>query len=67
MTAVLKYSTNFGTSWSSLINLSSTLNAGSHSQGVNVQTGPNGEAYVAFAVYDNFPSGEDAIAIFKIN
>jgi len=63
--AVIKYSTNFGQTWSSAVNLSSTLNPGSHAQGVNVQTGPNGEVYVAFAIYDNWPSGEDAIGFAK--
>mgnify|MGYP000026492615 FL=1 len=63
--AVLKYSTNFGQTWSSSVNLSSTLSPGSHAQGVNVQTGPNGEVYVAFAIYDNWPTGEDAIGFAK--
>ena len=62
---VLKYSTDNGTTWSTPKNLSSTLNAGSHNQGVNIQTGPNGEVYAAWAVYDNFPSGEDAIGFAK--
>jgi len=63
--AVIRYSTNFGETWSSSINLSSTLSPGSHAQGVNVQTGPNGEVYVAFAIYDNWPGGEDAIGFAK--
>lgn len=63
--AVIRYSTNFGETWSSSINLSSSLSPGSHAQGVNVQTGPNGEVYVAFAIYDNWPSGEDAIGFAK--
>ena len=63
--AVVKYSTNFGQTWSAAVNLSSSLNPGSHAQGVNVQTGPNGEVYVAFAIYDNWPSGEDAIGFAK--
>jgi hypothetical protein len=63
--AVIRYSTNLGETWSSSINLSSTLSPGSHAQGVNVQTGPNGEVYVAFAIYDNWPSGEDAIGFAK--
>ena len=62
---ILRYSTNFGQTWSSSINLSSTLNAGSHNQGVNIQTGPNGEVYASWAVYDNWPGGEDAIAFAK--
>ncbi|RPI64789.1 MAG: exo-alpha-sialidase, partial [Ignavibacteriales bacterium] len=62
---VLKSSTDFGATWGTLINLSSSLTPGSHGQGCNVQTGPNGEVYVVFAVYDNFPSGEDAIGFAK--
>ncbi|GIV45869.1 MAG: hypothetical protein KatS3mg036_0687 [Ignavibacterium sp.] len=63
--AVIKYSTNFGQNWSAAVNLSSSLNPGSHAQGVNVQTGPNGEVYVAFAIYDSWPGGEDAIGFAK--
>ncbi len=63
--ALIKYSTNFGASWSAVINLSSTLSPGSHAQGVNVQTGPNGEVYVTFAIYDAWPGGEDAIGFAK--
>ncbi|HLG32467.1 MAG TPA: sialidase family protein, partial [Ignavibacteriaceae bacterium] len=63
--AVVRYSTNFGVNWSSSINLSNTLSPGSHAQGVNVQTGPGGEVYVTFAIYDNWPTGEDAIGFAK--
>ena len=65
---VIKYSTNFGQTWSTGVNISSSLNAGSHNQGVNIQTGPNGEVYAAWAVYDNWASGvygEDAIGFAK--
>jgi hypothetical protein len=62
---VVKYSTNFGTSWSALTDLSSSLAPGSHAQGCNVQTGPNGEVYVTFAIYDGWPGGEDAIGFAK--
>lgn len=63
--AVLKFSTDNGTTWSAVKNLGSSLNPGSHDQGVNVQTGPNGEAYVTWDIYDNWPSGEDAIGFSK--
>lgn len=63
--AVLRYSTNFGVTWSASINLSGTLSPGSHAQGVNVQTGPNGEVYVTYAIYDAWPGGEDAIGFSK--
>ena len=51
--------------WSALVNLSGSLNPGSHAQGCNVQTGPNGEVYVTFAIYDGWPGGEDAIGFAK--
>ena len=63
--AVIRNSTNFGVNWTSSINLSNTLSPGSHAQGVNVQTAANGDVYVTFAIYDNFPSGEDAIGFAK--
>ncbi len=64
----LVYSSNNGTSWSAPKNISGNLNAGSHCQGVNLATGPNGEVYATFAVYDNWAAGqygEDAIGFAK--
>ena len=54
-----------GETWSTPINVSNNLNAGSHCQGVNITTGPNGEAYALFAIYDNWPSDEDALALAR--
>lgn len=54
-------STDSGISWSAPLNVSQTINAGNHSQGVNVQTGPNGEVYVCFAIYDSWPADEHSI------
>ena len=62
---VIRYSTNVGSSWSSSINLGGSLNAGSHTQGVNVQTATNGDVYAAYAIYDAWPGGEDAIGFSK--
>lgn len=65
---VLNYSTNNGVSWSSFVDLSASLSPGSHAQGVNISTGPNGEVYAAFAIYDNWGVGvygEDAIGFAK--
>ncbi|WP_337873175.1 sialidase family protein [Ignavibacterium sp.] len=65
---VLNYSTNSGVSWSSFVDLSASLSPGSHAQGVNISTGPNGEVYAAFAIYDNWGTGvygEDAIGFAK--
>ncbi len=58
-------STNQGLAWSPAVNISSNVNAGSHNQGVNIQTGPNGEVYVIWAIYDGFPQDEKAIGMAK--
>jgi hypothetical protein len=58
-------SSDNGQTWSPGFNVSNSLNAGSHCQGVNITTGPNGEVYLLFAVYDNWPSDEDALALAK--
>jgi hypothetical protein len=62
---VISRSTNAGESWSSKINISNGINAGSHNQGVNISTGPNGEIYAIWAIYDSWPSDEDAIGMAK--
>jgi hypothetical protein len=54
-------STDGGLSWSNPITISRNVNAGSHNQGVNIQTGPNGEVYVMWAIYDFFPADETAL------
>ena len=54
-----------GISYSTAVNISSAINAGSHNQGVNIQTGPNGEVYVVWAVYDSWPSDESALGFTK--
>jgi len=61
-------STNNGVSWSGPINISNAIAAGSHNQGVNIQTGPNGEVYCVWAVYDDWAAGlyeEDALGFAK--
>ncbi len=58
-------SINNGLSYSAPINLSSAIGGGSHDQGVNIQTGPNGEVYVTWAVYDSWPSDETALGFIK--
>jgi hypothetical protein len=47
-------STNHGITWSTPITLSGSLSNFDH--GANVQTGPNGEVYVCWALYENYPS-----------
>lgn len=58
-------STNEGLNWSSAVSISSAINAGSHNQGVNINTGPDGEVYVIWAVYDGWPTDETTIAMAK--
>ncbi|RMG32088.1 MAG: exo-alpha-sialidase, partial [Methanobacteriota archaeon] len=58
-------STNGGLTWSSPVNISSAVGAGSHNQGVNIQTGPNGEVYAVWAIYDSWPSDETALGFAK--
>ncbi|MBM3405607.1 MAG: hypothetical protein FJY10_12060, partial [Bacteroidetes bacterium] len=58
-------STNNGINWSSPIAVSEAVNAGSHNQGVNLQTGPNGEVYAVWAIYDGFPEDETALGFAK--
>ena len=58
-------STNDGVSYSSKINISSAVNAGSHNQGVNITSGPDGQVYAVWAVYDNWPTDETAIGFAR--
>ncbi len=59
----LARSTDGGVSWSTPINISSAVNAGSHCQGVNLKTGPNGEVYAVWAIYDNWYGNGDEEAL----
>jgi hypothetical protein len=58
-------STDQGLTWSTPVNISSAVNAGSHNQGVNIHTGPNGEVYAVWAIYDGWPTDETAIGMAK--
>jgi hypothetical protein len=60
----LSYSSDQGLSWSNAQNISAAVNAGSHCQGVNINTGPNGEVYAVFAIYDG-SSDENAHGMAK--
>ncbi|HMB69946.1 MAG TPA: sialidase family protein, partial [bacterium] len=54
-------STDGGATWdATATNISDAVAAGNHSQGVNIQVGPNGEVYAVFAVYDCWPCEEVA-------
>jgi PKD repeat protein len=58
-------STNSGVSWGNKLAISAGVAAGSHNQGVNIQTGPAGQVYVCWAVYDSYPADEVAIGFNK--
>jgi hypothetical protein len=60
--AVLRYSTNEGATWSASKLLTNGVTGYLH-QGVNIQTGPNGEVYAFWAVYigTTVTDGEDAV------
>ncbi|MEN8224000.1 MAG: GEVED domain-containing protein [Bacteroidota bacterium] len=58
-------STDDGNTWSGGLNISSEVMAFSHNQGVNIQTGPNGEVYACWAIYDGWPADECAIGFAK--
>lgn len=57
----VKRSADNGVTWDHQTNISVAVNAGDHNQGVNLKTGPNGEAYATWAIYDNWPLGETDI------
>jgi len=57
----ISYSATNGTSWSSPLEISNNISSGGQKQGVNFKTGPNGEVYAAFAVYNSWPADEGAI------
>ncbi len=61
----LCYSDSDGESWSSPVSISNAVNAGSHNQGVNLSTGPNGEVYAVWSIYDSWPSDETALGFAK--
>jgi len=61
-------STDDGVTWVNRQTISTAVPAGSHHQGVNVQTGPNGEVYAFWAIYEQWAGGqyaEDGIGFAK--
>ncbi len=62
---VVSRSTNHGDNWGPMVSVSNAVNAGSHNQGVNLQTGPNGEVYAVWSIYNNWPNDEGAIGFAR--
>lgn len=57
----LSRSINGGTVWLNPLVISEGVAAGSHNQGVNIQTGPEGQVYAVWAIYDTWPADENAL------
>lgn len=62
---VVSTSSDNGETWSQKQRISLGVNAGNHNQGVNLSTGPNGEVYAAWGIYDGWPQDEKAIGFAK--
>ncbi|MCF8307569.1 MAG: T9SS type A sorting domain-containing protein [Bacteroidales bacterium] len=61
----INYSEDGGLNWSEPQEISSEVNAGSHNQGVNIGTGPDGEVFAVWAIYDSWPNDENALAMAR--
>jgi len=61
----ISYSADNGQTWIGPVNISSAVNAGSHNQGVNISTGPQGQVYAAWTIYDSWPQDENAIGFAR--
>jgi hypothetical protein len=62
---MVSYSEDNGESWSAKQRISLGVMAGNHNQGVNLSTGPNGEVYAVWAIYDGWPQDEKALGFAK--
>ncbi|NVO19577.1 MAG: T9SS type A sorting domain-containing protein [Bacteroidetes bacterium] len=58
-------STDNGLAWQMPVRISDSVHAGSHNQGINFSTGPDGQVYAAWSVYDGFPADEKAIGFAR--
>ena len=54
-----------GLTWTSPLNISSAASALKLNHGVNLQTGPEGQVYAAWSIYDSWPADETAIGFTK--
>jgi len=58
-------STDKGLGWQMPVAISDSVHARNHNQGVNIATGPNGEVYAVWSIYDAFPGDENAIGFAR--
>ncbi len=61
----LSYSSTGGDEWTEPQNISEAVSAKHHNQGVNINTGPDGEVYAVWAIYDNWPGDENALGFAR--
>lgn len=61
----LSRSVDRGIHWSSPYTISRAVSAGKLNHGVNIQTGPMGEVYAVWSIYDTWPSDEVALGFTK--
>ena len=54
-----------GLTWTSPLKVSTAAGAQKLNHGVNIHTGPNGEVYMAWSIYDTWPSDETAIGFAR--
>ncbi len=61
----MSISSDKGQSWTPAVNISAAISTSGHHQGVNISTGPNGEAYVVWTIYDNWPQDENSMGFTR--
>ncbi len=54
-----------GLAWQNPVTISDQVMAGSHNQGINLHTGPLGEVYAVWAIYDSWPADESALGFAR--
>lgn len=54
-----------GVQWLAPYSVSTAVNAGKINHGVNIATGPIGQVYLAWSIYDTWPSDETAIGFAR--
>lgn len=54
-----------GLAWQQPVKISTGVAANSHNQGINLHTGPNGEVYAVWSIYDAWPGNENALGFAR--